>query len=187
MVFPEILFEIMGSKGSAQYGLEAVSQLEHGLQCAALAQEAGSEPALVIAALFHDIGHLIAKSNNAVDLKSEDGRHEVLGAAFLGQWFSCDVTGPIRLHVHAKRYLCLENRDYWNSLSDASKRSLQKQGGAFKKDEASEFLQRPYARDAIKLRKWDDRAKVPGRFHPGLDEYFDLVSALISQKDSPDA
>ena len=187
MVFPEILFEILGSKGSAQYGLEAVSQLQHGLQCAAQAQEAGSEPALVIAALFHDIGHLIAKSDSAVQLKSEDGRHEVLGAAFLGRWFSCDVTGPIRLHVPAKRYLCFENRDYWNSLSDASKRSLEKQGGAFKKDEASEFLQRPYARDAIKLRKWDDRAKVPGRFHPGLDEYFDLVSALISQKDSPDA
>lgn len=153
------------TRGDGMYGGEAISQLEHALQCAALAEEEGASPALVAAALLHDIGHL---SDNADDCKQP---HEELGATMLSGIFPRAVTEPIRLHVAAKRYLCAIDPLYWSGLSPQSKRSLEWQGGPFSPREAVDFITQDYAEDAVRLRHWDDTAKVQGKATPQLD-YF---------------
>ena len=147
------IIEFYERKGSAWYGGERVSQLDHALQCAALAKREGAPPELVAASFLHDIGHLLAPHTEI---------HQYLALPFLRPAFGEAVLEPIRLHVDAKRYLCFAEKGYWGALSDASKRSLEVQGGAFDAKRAHEFLDRPFARDAVKLRLWDDLAKVPG-------------------------
>jgi phosphonate degradation associated HDIG domain protein len=158
------LFE---SRGAAQYGSEAVSQLEHALQCAALAQEAGATQELVAASFLHDLGHLVARAPHE-NGRDADDIHQYLAIPFLRGLFPEAVLEPMRLHVDAKRYLCREEPGYWDALSPASKHSLELQGGAFSSAEAARFLRSPYARDAVALRRWDDLAKVPGRATPPI-------------------
>src|SRR5260221_492163 len=116
---------------SAEYGSDRVSQLEHALQCATQAEEAGATPALIIAALLHDIGHLVHDLGRDVARRGIDDRHEVRGRDWLCKWFAEDVTGPVRLHVDAKRYLCAVDPAYFATLSPGSVRSLALQGGPF--------------------------------------------------------
>src|SRR5471032_1066457 len=110
--------------GSAAYGTDGVSQLEHALQCASLAEAAGASTALVIAALLHDVGHLVHSLGGDVARRGIDDRHEARGRDWLGKWFAEDVTGPVRLHVDAKRYLCAVDPGYSVILSPGSVRSL---------------------------------------------------------------
>ena len=72
------------------------------------------------------------------------------------------VLEPIRLHVDAKRYLCTMEPGYWETLSPASQHSLVLQGGPFTPKEAMQFAAQPFAQEAIRLRRYDDHAKVPG-------------------------
>jgi predicted HD phosphohydrolase len=88
------------------------------------------------------------------------------------------VTEPIRLHVDAKRYLCATDDAYNDGLSAASVRSLRLQGGPFRAAEAEEFIARPYAREAVRIRRWDDLAKDPERQTPPLDHYMTHVRDL---------
>ena len=170
------LFE---TRGAAQYGSEAVSQLEHALQCAAMAEEAGAATELVAASLLHDLGHLVADlpHENARDV---DDVHQYLAIPFLRGMFPASVLEPIRMHVDAKRFLCRAVPGYWDTLSRASKHSLELQGGMFAPAEAKRFLERPFARDAVALRRWDDLAKVPGKPTPGLPHYAALLSELTA-------
>lgn len=170
------LFE---TRGAAQYGSEAVSQLEHALQCAGLAEQAGAPPALVAAAFLHDLGHLIAEEphDNGRDL---DDAHQYLAIPFLRGVFPLAVLEPIRMHVDAKRYLCCAAPEYWDGLSAASKHSLALQGGVYSAAEAKRFLERPHARDAVALRRWDDLAKVPGKPAPGLVRYAALLQGFAA-------
>ena len=78
------------------------------------------------------------------------------------------VLEPIRLHVDAKRYLCGAEASYWASLSDASKHSLTLQGGPFNDDELATFMAQPFAEEAVRLRRYDDFAKVPQKLTPDL-------------------
>ena len=158
----QIVEEILArleAKGGAMYGGEAVTQLQHALQCATLARRAGAKPQLVTAALLHDYGHLINADDAAAAAKGRDMFHEDIAADYLAQWFPPDVTEPIRMHVPAKRYLCAVDQSYFDGLSPASVTSLEVQGGVFNKAEAKEFSDRPHAEDAISLRRWDDLAK----------------------------
>jgi predicted HD phosphohydrolase len=84
----------------------------------------------------------------------------------------------MRLHVDAKRYLCLADALYWDSLSPASQHSLELQGGAFSPADAQAFLAQPHWRDAVSLRRWDDLAKVPGAPTPPLAHFARLLSRL---------
>ena len=54
------------------------------------------------------------------------------------------LTKLVRLHVPAKRYLCAVDPEYWEGLSDVSKRSLKVQGGPLSPAEAAEFAALPY-------------------------------------------
>lgn len=157
--------------GGRFYGGERVTQLEHALQCAHLAEQAGAPEQLVLAALLHDVGHLIGVGY---------GPHEEIGARHLYGLFSEAVIEPIRLHVSAKRYLCYSEPGYWDSLSPESKRSLERQGGAFTSSAASYFLAKPYAQQAIALRRWDDLAKRPGEPTPDLAHYLSMLKPIAA-------
>jgi phosphonate degradation associated HDIG domain protein len=147
------------TRGAVQYGAEAVTQQQHALQCAHLAERAGGSPQLIAAALLHDLGHLLPLSATADP--AGDDLHQYRAIPFLRGSFGEAVVEPICLHVDAKRYLCRIDRTYWSSLSPASQQSLVLQGGEFSEVEAQAFIDRPYATDAVALRRWDDLAKDP--------------------------
>lgn len=173
---PEALFALMQQRGHEQYTGEPVSHLEHALQCAALAQAAQAAPALVVAALLHDIGHLLHDRTGTPSEQGLDDAHERLAETCLAQWFGPDVTRPIALHVQAKRYLA-HNPAYFKVLSIDSRRSLVLQGGPMDVAECFAFRQLPHAMDAVRLRHWDEAAKRPGQPTPALEAYWALVSA----------
>lgn len=179
----EFLFETLAIHGGSPYGAEPVSQLDHALQCAALAEEEGSSPAMIVAALLHDIGHLIHGGERDLRSRDVDDRHEVKGAALLSRWFGPEITEPIRLHVPAKRYLCAIDPEYYDGLSQGSRRSLGLQGDAFDSDAARQFFATPYAEDAVRLRRWDDLAKIPDHDVPRLDHYRRSVERALSKSD----
>jgi phosphonate degradation associated HDIG domain protein len=145
--------------GSAQYSGEPVTQLEHALQTAYLAEQSEASDELVTACLLHDLGHLLNEQGETPTLRGIDDTHQYFALPFLRGLFPDAVLDAIKLHVDAKRYLCRANDGYWAKLSDDSKRSLELQGGVFEPAEAAAFLLRPGARDAVMLRQWDDLAK----------------------------
>lgn len=172
--------EILGMyerRGAQMYGSEAVNQIEHALQCAALAAEGGASAELVAACLLHDIGHLIAEQPHHVDSAIDDV-HQFLAIPFLRGTFCEAVLEPIRLHVDAKRYLCHAQPSYWQGLSAASRHSLDLQGGPYGQIEAERFLARSFSYDAIRLRRWDDQAKMPGRSTPRLEDFAAVLRSL---------
>lgn len=173
------ILTLFSSQGHAQYGGESVTQLEHGLQCATLAQTQCADPALVTACLLHDLGHLVHDlGENAVD-RGIDDRHEYRALGWLCSLFGPEVTEPIRLHVEAKRYLCVAQPHYWHQLSPNSQVSLSLQGGPFSPPEATQFLAHPYAQDAIQLRLWDEQAKVPHLSTPSLNDFMPFLAASL--------
>lgn len=172
------LASLFALKGDHEYHGEAVSQAEHALQAAALAAVEGATDALVVAALLHDVGHLTGGASEDLAGRGVDGRHEEAGAAWLARAFGPEVAEPARLHVDAKRYLCAADPAYLAGLSPASALSLKLQGGPFDAEELTRFSERPYAADAVRLRRWDDAAKVPGLDVPGLDAYRSRIESL---------
>ena len=171
--------EIFNARGAVQYGAEAVSQQQHALQCANLAELAGASPALVAAALLHDLGHLLPKvasqaSSVGVGVAVDD-LHQFLAIPFLRGIFPEAALAPIRMHVDAKRYLCQLDKSYWASLSPASQRSLVLQGGPFSMAQAQAFITQPFAADAVALRRWDDGAKNPAAVTPAWEHYIDVL------------
>ena len=148
--------------GSIAYSGEPVTQLEHALQTAALAEAAGASDALITAALLHDLGHLLNLQGETPTAHGIDDQHQYVALPFLRATFPDAVLEPIRLHVDAKRCLCAMDAHYYARLSADSVRSLALQGGVFSTHEAEAFMQRPYAADALQLRQWDDLAKVEG-------------------------
>jgi phosphonate degradation associated HDIG domain protein len=172
--------DLFATKGHAAYVGEPVSQLEHALQAAHHAEQASASDALVVAALLHDIGHLIHKLPEDAADHGVDTRHEQLGQAWLARYFGPEVTEPIRLHVPAKRYLCATDAEYLGQLSPASVQSLRLQGGPLSSGELHEFEQNPHYREAVALRRWDDLAKVPGMRVAGLDHYRARLASVLS-------
>jgi phosphonate degradation associated HDIG domain protein len=165
--------------GDRQYGREPVSQLEHALQCAQLAEEAGEDSSTVTAALLHDIGHLLQMVRNCpAQRPASDDLHQYIALPFLRGLLPEAVLQPIRLHVDAKRYLCFVEPSYGHVLSPESIRSLKLQGGAFSSDQARKFLAEPFAAEAVRLRRFDDLAKVPSKPTRPLDHFLSLTAAL---------
>jgi len=175
------LFETIERHGAERYGMEAVSQAEHALQCAARAEDAGAPPALITAALFHDIGHLIDNRFEEAVARGLDRRHEEIGAAFLARWFGPAVTEPVRLHVEAKRYLCGAEPEYVDALSPASVRTLALQGGPLDEAARGGFLERPHAREAVAVRRWDEAAKDPAACTPPLAHFRLYADASLAE------
>lgn len=163
--------QLFARHGAAQYTGEAVTQLEHALQTALLAEGAGADDELVTAALLHDLGHLLNDQGESPTLRGIDDVHQYFALPFLRGVFSERVLAAIRWHVDAKRYLCATRPDYWNDLSADSQRSLALQGGVFSADEAASFIAKTHAADAVRLRLWDDQAKAPHLVTPPLTHY----------------
>jgi gamma-butyrobetaine dioxygenase len=173
-----ILREIFETRGTAWYGGESVSQLQHALQAARMAELENAPPALVAAALLHDIGHLLGAGDEGLVERNIDARHEESGARFLARWFDPPVTEPVRLHVKAKSYLCAVEPGYLESLSRASTDSLAVQGGAFGPRQCRAFEQTPHFEEAVRLRRWDETAKDPAAETPPLDHYLEIARRL---------
>jgi phosphonate degradation associated HDIG domain protein len=171
--------DLLAIRGHTMYFGEAVTEAEHALQAAALAEIDDASDALVAAALLHDIGHLLHRHGENVADRGIDGRHEDIGCAWLNQYFGPAVAEPVRLHVAAKRYLSATNPAYVSRLSPASRQSLGLQGGPFTDAEVAEFVQVPFAEDAVRLRYWDDEAKVPGLPVPGFDHYRERLGRVL--------
>lgn len=170
------LFE---TRGAAQYGGEAINQLQHARQCAHLAERSGASPELVAAALLHDLGHLLVQREAAKEAGVDD-LHQYISLSFLRGVFPDAVLEPIRMHVDAKRYLCQVDSQYQASLSPASQRSLALQGGPFSGEEAAVFMAQPFAADAVALRRWDDHAKDPGATPPDWAHYAGVLEQAAS-------
>ncbi len=169
------LYEVFGDD---RYD-EAVTQSEHAAQSAAFARAEGASDELVVAALLHDLGHLYGgRSPLSTD---RDLHHEEVAARFLGRWFGTGVVEPIRHHVAAKRYLCAVEPAYHATLSPASVASLELQGGVMSPDEAARFEQLDGASNAVRLRRWDDLAKEPGRCVPDVRSYVEVLVAVATQ------
>ena len=179
------LLDLYRQRGQAQYGGEAVSQFEHALQCAALAEQSEQSAEMIAACLFHDLGHLIHHLGDDPARRGLDDRHEQRAIPVLEQLFPAAVTLPIQLHVAAKRYLCAVDDAYWDSLSATSQRSLELQGGAFSPAAATAFIQQPYAEQAVQLRRWDDLAKVPNQDTPDLEHFLPCLQQACQPADSP--
>ena len=175
----DTIFEVLEGANAKRYGSGKVNQLEHALQCATNAENAGATPALITASLLHDIGHLYHKDWVASAERKKDDHHEVLGEKILSKWFGEAVVKPIRLHVDAKRYLTARESDYHASLSPGSVRSLALQGGPFSDDEAAAFEAEPFFEDGVNLRRWDEQAKTPGRATPGLAHFRQYVEQSL--------
>ena len=172
LTLPEVL-DLLERRGQNQYGKEAINQLEHALQCADLAEQAGETPQTVVASLLHDLGHLLAAEREGLQEHStqKDDLHQYMALPFIRNLFPDAVLEPIRLHVDAKRYLCFMDPGYWDDLSKASKHSLALQGGVFNEAQAQAFMAQPFAAEAVRLRRYDDLAKVPAKRVPHLAHY----------------
>ncbi len=172
--------DILLRRGAESYLGEAVSMSGHMLQCARLARSAGASDELVAAALLHDIGHY---SNEFPEDALEVGInnfHERAGAALLAGVFPPLVVEPVRLHVAAKRYLCAVEPGYHARLSAASVHTLELQGGAMTTAACREFEKNPYHLEALRLRRWDEEAKVPVRETAPFEDYVELLRGLTS-------
>lgn len=162
--------------GSTQYSGEPVTQTEHALQTAWFAEQAGADEQMITAALLHDLGHLLHDQGETATARGIDDLHQFSVVPFLRGLFGDRVIDAIRWHVDAKRYLCATRPDYQAALSADSQRSLALQGGVFSTDEAQAFMARPHAEDALRLRLWDDQAKIAGLPTPGLAHYLAIAA-----------
>jgi [1-hydroxy-2-(trimethylamino)ethyl]phosphonate dioxygenase len=171
------VMNLLAGPGRVAYLGEPVSQAEHALQAASLAERDGAPDFLVVSALLRDVGHLILGALGDVADQGIDACHEDAGSAWLDEHFGPEVAGPARLHVAAKRYLCAVAPGYFDGLSDASRRSLILQGGPMSPPEAARFEEDPDHESAIRLRRWDDEAKVLGLIVPGPEHYRGRIEA----------
>jgi len=155
------VFALYEKYGDEDYIGEPVSQIEHMSQAAALAEAEGYDDEVILAAFFHDIGHLCAEEGEAESMGGMGNvDHEQLGADYLRSFgFSDRLAELVKSHVIAKRYLTYKYPEYYNKLSPASKGTLEFQGGVMSEAEAQAFEDNPDAELIIKLRLWDDAAK----------------------------
>ncbi|MFW2383023.1 MAG: alkaline phosphatase family protein, partial [Acidimicrobiales bacterium] len=173
--FVDHLLGLVEQMAHHSYG-ERVNMAQHSLQTAAAAAAAESHDELVIAALLHDVGHLMGEVGpwGLPDHAREGARH-------LQQILPPGVVEPIRLHVDAKRYLVATDPSYAAELSEASKESLAEQGGPFSQAECAEFAAGPWFEEAIALRRFDDSGKLPDLEVSDASLYRPLIERLLVQ------
>jgi phosphonate degradation associated HDIG domain protein len=164
------VFRVFSEHGHKMYG-EAVTELQHALQCATFAERAGEKPHVIAACLLHDFGHLCHELGEGIAEQGVDALHENVGANKLSKFFAPEVVEPVRLHVPAKRYLCWKESGYLAGLSEASRRSLELQGGPMTDSEGQEFEQHPHYDAAVRCRRYDDMGKIVGMPTPELEAF----------------
>ena len=177
------LLDAMAHSAARRYGSERVSELAHALQCAELARDAGADEQLTLACLLHDVGRFAADQTLVFD-RVGGGRpggrgHHEIGADLIAPYVPERVAWLVRMHADAKRYLCSTEPGYHATLSAASKHTLTLQGGLMSPEEIGRHAAHPWLPDALRLRRWDDLAKVVGKetaplsaWEPLLRTYF---------------
>jgi 2-amino-1-hydroxyethylphosphonate dioxygenase (glycine-forming) len=173
--------QLFENQGDSNYYGEKVSQFEHAAQASLLAREEGFDDEVQIAAFLHDIGHLLP-AHTEVELMEVYGRkdHESVAADWLrARGFSNKIAILIENHVNAKRYLCYQNPVYYLGLSEASQKTLEFQGGIMTKDEARKFEQNLYFELIIKMRRWDEAAKVEKMQLPDLQHFMRICEEFL--------
>jgi 2-amino-1-hydroxyethylphosphonate dioxygenase (glycine-forming) len=174
------IFDLYERHGGAEYAGEKVSQLEHMAQAAQLAEEEGQDEEVILAAFLHDIGHITGRGQREGSMSASRGEmdgfgiidHEELGAEFLlKKGFSKRLVRLVESHVEAKRYLTIKDPSYYSQLSEASKKTLEYQGGPMTEDEAAAFEKYPLFGLIIHMRKWDEQAKIEYKPLPDLGRY----------------
>ena len=174
---------LFAARGDSEYGGEAVSQREHALQAAAAAIADGADEPLVAAALLHDVGHLLHDLPADAPDAGIDDHHENSAARFLVAHFGPEVCEPVRLHVAAKRYLTAVEPDYLAKLSGPSVTSLMLQGGPMSSAEQEAFRANPHWQAALRLRRYDEAAKVAGAVTPPLAAFLPLLARVALPPD----
>lgn len=175
----EEILAVFHERGAGAYFGESVSMTEHALQAAYFAQIAGAPPALIVAALLHDVGHLVEEVPGDIADWIVDAHHERVGGRWLAKRFPAAVSEPVRLHVPAKRYLLATDAGYFAKLSPASVITLELQGGPMAAHEVAQFETEQFYRDAVRVRQWDDQGKVTGLRTPGIGDYRALIEELL--------
>jgi phosphonate degradation associated HDIG domain protein len=155
------IFSLYDRFGNEDYIGEPVSQIEHMSQSAELAMKEGFDDEVILAAFFHDIGHICVMKDAANNMGGYGVKsHEKIGADFLREkGFPENVAKLVENHVQAKRYLTFKHPEYYNNLSEASKQTLVFQGGVMSADEADRFEKDPLFKVSIQMRRWDELAK----------------------------
>jgi phosphonate degradation associated HDIG domain protein len=179
-IFDEVrsLFETAKAQ---EYLGEDITLIEHMVQCGDLAKSDRAPDWLVVAALLHDVGHILIPDAQEAQDAGSDRHHDEVGASWLTQRFPNNVVQAVKLHVDAKKYLVATNPEYFDKLSAASKATLLIQGGAFSPRECEDFLRQDFADEAVQLRLWDDTAKVRGISDASLDRFRDAIEKVASQ------
>ncbi|MDG2214115.1 MAG: HD domain-containing protein [Verrucomicrobiota bacterium] len=173
--------DLFSERGHLAYG-EGVSELQHALQAGYLAQKDNASDNQILAALLHDIGHLLHGLPEDVAEQGIDAHHEQIGEKWLKKWFGLEISQPVGLHVTAKRYQCTVQADYLEQLSPASAKSFILQGGKMTEAEIRAFEGDPFFNEALQLRTWDDHAKDREMETPPLEHYLPLIQvALVSE------
>jgi predicted HD phosphohydrolase len=175
------LLDAMARSAARRYGSERVSELTHALQCAELAREEGADAELTLACLLHDVGRFAVDQALVFD-RVGGGRaggrgHHELGADLIAPYVPERIAWLVRMHADAKRYLCATEPGYHATLSAASRHTLTLQGGAMAADEIARHAAHPWLADALRLRRWDDRAKVVGKPTAPLESWEPLLRA----------
>ncbi|KAK3854615.1 hypothetical protein Pcinc_036747 [Petrolisthes cinctipes] len=184
------VFGLYEDFGEADYLGEAVTQVQHALQAAHLAEEEGFPVQVVLGALLHDVGHLAGqREGQQIPRMVTQGvtlgvaQHEVLGEEYLKDLgFPSDVTHFVRSHVEAKRFLVASDSNYYQGLSDASKKTLEHQGGPMTQAEMESFKAHPQFKSSLRMREWDDKAKDPTAVTPTLDYYRQMCYDYLLQR-----
>jgi len=177
------LLEIYNVRAYSRYGLSKVNQLLHAVQSGALAKSRQLPVTLVVAALLHDVGHMVHGLGEHPAAQGIDDHHESVGAAWLKRYFGPAVVEPVRLHVAAKRYLCTVERGYHAKLSDDAIESLALQGGPMSAEEVSAFEREIFWKEAVALRRIDEIAKDPSGAMPLFATFLGDVAA--ARRESP--
>lgn len=177
------IVHLLSDSGGEQYFGEAVTKLEHALQCAWHAAQAGAGEELILAALLHDIGHLLDGPGTIRDPRIGVVNHHQTGAEWLlARGFSPRLATLVAGHVDAKRYLTATHPEYFERLSPASLETLERQGGPMAPSECDRFGHQPELRDILRLRTWDERAKDPAWSGPGLASYLPMLRRHLAAR-----
>ena len=157
---------------------ENVTMSQHMIQAAMLAEKAKCKKELVCSCLLHDYGHFIIENPDELVGLNLDGEHESIGYEYLKSFFKEEIVEPIKYHVLAKRYLARDKK-YYNKLSEASKISLNLQGGVLNKEECYKFEQKKYFKSSILVRKFDEAAKKTDFKMKSIHQYKKLLTSNL--------
>ena len=169
------------------YGESAVTELEHALQCAELADHADADDELVFAAMLHDVGRyavpqeLVFDTLQDVEIADNALGHGERGAQLMANMLPARSLFCIRYHAESKLYLCQKNPNYRAKLAGASVKTLAVQSTNYDQARLDELSGHRWWQDAIRVRVWDDSAKDKGRATRPLDYWVDRLEKFLKE------